>query len=102
MVAAKVREESEYRWPADIQFSGKLLSVEEQIIEFTYKENSSVVKGGRLALARRELSRSGGGRSRSSAVNTMATGSKRTPTRESPTGPTTRLDSLRRHFLAVS
>ena len=47
MVQSTVREESEYRYPDDQQYPGKLLSVEEQKIDFVYKESSSAVKNGR-------------------------------------------------------
>ena len=47
MVKSTVREESEYRFPDDVQYSGKLLAVEEQTINFTYKESSAAVKSGR-------------------------------------------------------
>ncbi len=47
MVTAKVKEGSDYRYEEGVQYEGRLISVEEREIKFTYKADSSVVKAGK-------------------------------------------------------
>lgn len=47
MPKATVREESEYQFPTDTLFTGRLLSVKEKKVDFTYKAHHAAVKNGR-------------------------------------------------------
>lgn len=47
MPGATVREESEYRLPNDVIFTGRLDGVKEKSIKFTYKDTHAAVKNGR-------------------------------------------------------
>jgi hypothetical protein len=47
MVKATVVHQDQYRWPEDVMFNGRLVSVEERKQDFTYKEHHQAVKNGK-------------------------------------------------------
>lgn len=50
MPKGTVREESEYRLPSDVLFTGRLSAVKEKTVEFNYKAHHAAVKNGKKSV----------------------------------------------------